>query len=257
MKTFRFRFESKTGFSTLVRDHSFLLRAFPMEDFRQSLVSSHLEVRPQPDSLSQDHDCWDARLDYGYLSAAHDSFSYVSEGIVKVEAYPLQETAPSSLYIMESKMTAYVPKMDILRPHDVGTAHERSMVILSRVRSVMSYAKGSTCAETTAAHAMEIEKGVCQDFAHIMISVCRASGIPARYVCGLIPGEGETHAWVEIWSDGSWYGLDPTAGKICDDSYIAIAKGRDAADCPVIRGLFKGCALQSTITMTSVEETKQ
>ena len=121
----------------------------------------------------------------------------------------------------------------------------------------MTYEAGCTEIETDAEQAFAGGKGVCQDYAHIYITLLRLFGIPARYVCGMIPGEGETHAWVEVWSEGSWYGLDPTAGKVCDDRYIAIAKGRDAGDCPVVRGLFKGCAAQNTATISSVEQSEQ
>lgn len=257
MPAFRYRFESQTDFSTPVRDHSFLLRSFPLEDARQTLIESSLRIVPQPDSLSQGYDCWGARIDYGFQAAAHASFSYISEGIVKVTPYPIADNTPSALFRMSSKMTIFEPSMACLCPETEGTPYEKAMEISSHIRSAMSYVKGVTTAETTAAQAFSLRQGVCQDYAHIMISACRASGIPARYVCGMIPGEGETHAWVEIWSDGAWFGMDPTAGKVCDDRYIAIAKGRDAADCPVIRGLFKGCAVQNTVTLSSVEHSEQ
>ncbi len=257
MSKFRYSFESRTDFSTPVKDHSFMLRSFPLVDARQTLLESSLQIIPQPDSMSSGHDCWGARIDYGFQGAAHSSFSYVSEGTVVVVSYPIADDVPSRLFSMASRMTVYDVGMASLLPEKDGTPYERALEISSRVRSAMSYVKNVTSAETTAARAFSLRKGVCQDYAHVMISVCRESGIPARYVCGMIPGEGETHAWVEVWSDGSWYGLDPTAGKVCDDRYIAIAKGRDAGDCPVIRGIFKGCAVQSTTTISSVEQSEQ
>lgn len=257
MSIFRYCFESRTDFSTPVRDHSFMLRSFPLVDARQTLLDSRLRISPQPDSLSSGHDCWGARIDYGFQGEAHSSFSYVSEGTVKVIPYPIADKSPSTLFLMESRMTVFAAEMASLIPEMRGTSYEKALEISSRVKSAMSYVKNVTSAETTAARAFSLRQGVCQDYAHIMISVCRESGIPARYVCGMIPGEGETHAWVEIWSDGAWHGLDPTAGKICDDRYIAIAKGRDAGDCPVVRGIFKGCAVQSTRTISSVEQSEQ
>jgi len=257
MQVFRYRFESRTDFSNPVKDHSFLLRSFPLEDARQTLHDPSLRIVPQPDSLSSGHDCWGARIDYGFQAAAHDSFSYISEGTVEVAPYPIADGSPSALFYMDSRMTVHDPAMACLSPKTDGTPFERALEISSRVKTEMSYTKNVTSAETTAAQAFRLRKGVCQDYAHIMISACRASGIPARYVCGMIPGEGETHAWVEVWSEGSWYGLDPTAGKVCDDRYIAIAKGRDAGDCPVVRGLFKGCAMQNTATLSSVEQSEQ
>ena len=257
MQVFRYRFESRTDFSTPVKDHSFLLRSFPLEDSRQTLIDSNLQIIPQPDSLSSGHDCWGARIDYGFQGAAHSSFSYVSEGTVKVASYPVADDTPSALFSLESGLTVYDTGMAGLLPQVDGTSYERALEVSSRVRAAMSYMKNVTSAGTSAAQAFILRQGVCQDYAHIMISACRESGIPARYVCGMIPGEGETHAWVEIWSEGAWYGLDPTAGKVCDDRYIVIAKGRDAGDCPVVRGIFRGCAVQSTATISSVEQSEQ
>ena len=69
---------------------------------------------------------------------------------------------------------------------------------------------------------MKLGKGVCQDYSHILIALCRKYKIPARYVVGMIIGEGATHAWVEVYYDGCWYGLDPTHNKEVDDYFIKI-----------------------------------
>jgi transglutaminase-like putative cysteine protease len=94
--------------------------------------------------------------------------------------------------------------------------------------------------------------GVCQDFAHIMLSVLRTSGLPARYVCGYIetdPPEGAarlvgavaTHAWVEVLVPGmEWVALDPTNNQWCGERHVAVSFGRDFADAAPLRGTFKG-----------------
>ena len=93
-------------------------------------------------------------------------------------------------------------------------------------------------------------KGVCQDFAHIFLSLVRPLGIPARYVSGYLfqaagsqdrSTDGATHAWVEVLlPDLGWVGLDPTNNLIADDRHIRVAIGRDYADVPPTRGVFKG-----------------
>ena len=70
-----------------------------------------------------------------------------------------------------------------------------------------TYIPGVTDIHTTAGEALRLGRGVCQDYAHIMTAVLRYMGIPARYVNGLMIGEGYTHAWVEVYTDGGWYGL--------------------------------------------------
>ncbi len=76
----------------------------------------------------------------------------------------------------------------------------------------------------------------------------------ARYVMGYVIGEGETHAWVEVWSDGAWYGVDPTHNCVVESGYIKVAHGRDAADCSVVRGMRKGVSATASQVRVVVEE---
>lgn len=71
-------------------------------------------------------------------------------------------------------------------------------------------------------------------------SLCRLSGIPARYVSGLLEGDGVSHVWAEIWDDGYWYGVDPTRHVSVDEGYLKLSMGRDFTDCPIESGLFSG-----------------
>ena len=82
----------------------------------------------------------------------------------------------------------------------------------------------------------------------------RAAHIPARYVNGFIEGEGATHAWVEVYDDGAWWGIDPTHNRPIEWGYIKLSHGRDAEDCPVNRGVFTGAASQTAEIRVIVEE---
>ena len=86
---------------------------------------------------------------------------------------------------------------------------------------------------------------MCQDYAHILLALCRREGLTARYVAGTIPGEGETHAWIEVWHEGRWKGFDPTNDRETDESYLTFAVGRDAEDCSLSRGVFIGAGNQN------------
>ncbi|MGM9675601.1 MAG: transglutaminase family protein [Bacteroidaceae bacterium] len=101
------------------------------------------------------------------------------------------------------------------------------------------------------------DEGVCQDYAHLLVAACRASGIRARYVNGLTVGEGATHAWVEAYEDGQWIGLDPTAGRCIDYGYIKIAHGRDVGDCPSNRGRISPFTRETLSVSVRVEECQQ
>ena len=106
--------------------------------------------------------------------------------------------------------------------------------------------------EDTEFHEVETREGVCQDYAHVMASILRGWGVPTRYVSGYLgpdrgDGEGattgESHAWVEGWFPGrGWIGLDPTNDVQCDERHVRVALGRDYADVPPTRGVFRGSA---------------
>lgn len=118
----------------------------------------------------------------------------------------------------------------------------------------MCYSPGSTQIDTTAIEVFQQRKGVCQDYAHILIAMCRACGIPARYVNGFMQGVGVTHAWVEVLVNGEWRGIDPTNNRLIEYGYIKLAHGRDAMDCRVNRGVFTGNATEQTEIRVIVEE---
>ena len=100
--------------------------------------------------------------------------------------------------------------------------------LMNAINGAMVYMPGETTIHTTAAMALSGGKGVCQDYAHILIALCRMAGIPARYVAGAMVGEGATHAWAEVWLDGVWTGADPTHCRMTDETYIKFSHGRDS-----------------------------
>ena len=107
---------------------------------------------------------------------------------------------------------------------------------------------------TTAVLALERGAGVCQDMAHLLLCVLREAKIPARYVVGLIPGEGETHAWVEVYDGKRFIGVDPTHLKRTDDTYLRVSTGRDSRDCAINRGVFSGAAKQTMAVLARMIE---
>lgn len=106
--------------------------------------------------------------------------------------------------------------------------------------SALSYAYGSTTVSTTAAEAIAAGSGVCQDYAHVMLSLCRAAGVPARYVSGHLVGEGGSHAWVEVIVGSLAVAFDPTNDRRARGDYVTVAVGRDYADVPPTSGHFRG-----------------
>lgn len=113
------------------------------------------------------------------------------------------------------------------------------------VHGQMRYAHGLTGVKTNATEAFALRQGVCQDYAHVMIAICRACGLPARYVSGHLLGEGGTHAWMEVLLPGEDTGtyiahpFDPTHGTEPGLNYITIAVGRDYGDVAPTSGTFR------------------
>jgi transglutaminase-like putative cysteine protease len=130
------------------------------------------------------------------------------------------------------------------------------------VRDRLRHEKGTTDVSTTAAEALRIGTGVCQDYAHLALALVRAMGIPARYVSGYIfPSHeadvgmdvaGQSHAWVEAWT-GDWYALDPTHGIPVGERHVVVARGRDYDDVAPLRGIYHGGpaqGLEVTVDLT-------
>ena len=135
------------------------------------------------------------------------------------------------------------------------------------------YKPGATELNTPLPAVWKNRAGVCQDFAHIMLSVLRTAGLPARYVCGYIESEPPvgsdpsgrrlvgsiaTHAWVEVMVPGQqWVALDPTNNQWCGERHVTVALGRDFADAAPVRGTFKGSGTQDMkvrVTMKRLPE---
>ena len=121
------------------------------------------------------------------------------------------------------------------------------------IHDSFDYKKGVTDNATTLSAIWKEKKGVCQDFAHVGLSILRTAGLPSRYVCGYIetdpPRAGDkaltgavaTHAWIEVLAPGmTWVSIDPTNRQWCNERYVAVSYGRDFRDATPLRGTFKG-----------------
>ena len=121
--------------------------------------------------------------------------------------------------------------------------------ISARVHEHVTYLPGATGVRTNAQEAWDKGQGVCQDMAQIAVALLRAAGLPARYVSGYLhpdpkaePGStavGQSHAWVEYWA-GSWTPLDPTSLAPVGERHVVVARGRDYADVPPLKGIYHG-----------------
>ena len=128
--------------------------------------------------------------------------------------------------------------------------------LCERVHRSLDYEWGITGVGTTASEALAGGRGVCQDYAHIMLAACRAAGMPARYVSGHLAGEGGSHAWVEVLQPHPYWrnrwvaqGWDPTHNRRANPDYLVVAVGRDYADVAPLSGTYDGTGATNTLAV--------
>jgi transglutaminase-like putative cysteine protease len=129
--------------------------------------------------------------------------------------------------------------------------------LMTKLHRELKYAPGSTTIATPVTEVLEIRRGVCQDFAHLMISCLRSRGLAARYVSGYVrslAGDGASHAWVALYAPPfGWIELDPTNDTLCGKDHIAIAWGRDFGDVSPLRGTILGGGAHELSVSVEVE----
>jgi transglutaminase-like putative cysteine protease len=122
-------------------------------------------------------------------------------------------------------------------------AWQAALAIMRFVHRLLEYEPRSTHVHTPMREALAQRRGVCQDFAHVMIGLSRALQLPARYVSGYLASQSAsaTHAWTEVYIPSvGWRGLDPTHNCQPDETYVKIGVGRDYNDVPPVRGTYRG-----------------
>jgi transglutaminase-like putative cysteine protease len=157
------------------------------------------------------------------------------------------ELNPSLFAHRTALLDALAVEIGLARGDDPLCAVKR---VMGDVHKRFEYSPKSTRVDSPIDDALSSRRGVCQDFAHVLIALVRRLGIPCRYVSGYLfqPADGAarsfdgaTHAWIEAWLPGlEWVGFDPTHNTTTGEHHIRVAVGRDYADVPPTRGVFKG-----------------
>lgn len=259
MRTLDFTYDLRLDFAQTVRRHAFQLRCLPPERNGQHIQQVQFHIQPAV-PISTGVDGFGNTVCFGIVEKKHDRFSLTVSGTAALDTPCLPDTAlnaakfkPQTAFTQpgEAIRTLYqkAPRSADPRTHALSLMHT--------VRAEIAYVPASTTIATTAEQAAAQRCGVCQDHTQIMLSLLRMAGIPARYVAGLLLGEGRTHAWAEAFIDGHWIGLDATNGTLVQDTHIAIATGRDHADCDLNRGIMLGFGGQTQTVHVSVREHKE
>jgi len=294
--------ETRYEYSPPVETAQHLAHLKPLATGSQRLVSHKLAIEPQPAQRSEQPDVYGNTRAFFALESTHDSLVVTAESVVETATpllaagialdMPWEAVRERFRYRKDATFDAasefvfpspYVPRHDDFAAYARASfAPERptfdvAMDLTERMYRDFAYDADSTEINTPAVEALAQRKGVCQDFAHIMIACFRMMGLPARYVSGYLltqppPGQPRlvgadaSHAWVSVYlpgqdegagSTGGWAEFDPTNGRQPGEDYVALAIGRDYSDVSPMRGVLHGGArhtLKVGVTVRPIEE---
>lgn len=285
---FRVSHVSKIAYAAPVAGAQFNLRLKPRLRRGQKLQSEDLTLTPGPtDCVDQPGPYWVTTTRIGF-DRPLKTLEVASAFEIEIDAPPLAQAGPSlaevrgeALAVADLSDLAPAPYLFASRIATLDTAIgdwaapllEPQGDVIAAVSNLMralnsefAYAPGATDSRTPPQEAFAARKGVCQDFAHVMIMALRAQSIPAAYVSGYLltqppPGKEKLvgadamHAWVDVWCGRAlgWVGFDPTNACLAGEDHIPIALGRDYADVSPIDGTFIGSAPQSMASAVDVE----
>ncbi|HAJ96600.1 MAG TPA: transglutaminase family protein [Ruminococcus sp.] len=243
MKKINFSYETKLTFDDYVHYHSFALRVIPPETETQHILNCELDISPIS-TTQQTVDAFGNNVTSGYLASQHRFLDFSIKGTAETDLSKFR-TDYLPCYLYQSDFTKPDENLldfsrNCIQECKNAEISERVQYYSDKLSEIIMYQKNTTNAETTASQAFALKSGVCQDFAHILISILRMDDIPARYIAGLAFCDGETHAWVEYWNGSHWEGFDPANNCPVTEEYLVLAQGRDFGDASVSRGVMLG-----------------
>lgn len=265
MPTFTIQHITEYKYDAPVIDSTSMIKIFPVHSDDQNVISQEVIITGDP-SLNYFIDYWGNRVATFSILDPHQSIKIDSrikvhkESIVRKLLKPLPEILRLD-YTLPEPICDQKEILEIINQVPPNSSQKEIVSWCNTyVYNNFLYEKGITDAYTTLDEILKIKKGVCQDFAHVLIQMLRTLGITSRYVSGYIcpnkngmRGEGATHAWVEVWFDElGWYGVDPTNNLWVEDTHIKLSVGRNFNDCSPVKGTFKGIANQSLSVYVSV-----
>jgi len=260
------KFRYKPG----VRESVMEIRMQPRSEGNQRCLSFDLTVKPNA-AVMQYRDFLGNVVHHFDIAGTHSELNLTAQSLVEVLPihdpdiahaatwHDLDALVSSGDYyemLLPSTFARPTALLDVLANelelHRRGTPLRMLFDISEGIHEKFSYVPNTTNVDSPIDDALSERKGVCQDFAHIMIALARRLHVPCRYVSGYLfhasddrslASEGASHAWVEALVPGlGWIGFDPTNDVLCGERHIRVAVGRDYAEVPPTRGVFKGGA---------------
>ena len=269
-------------YDALVTESIMEVRLRPRDDEQQRCQQFNLSITPKT-VVHEFIDSLGNHIHHFDVPAPHQSLLVRAESVVEVwipdprpttmpidswqtlealRTTPLLDMLlPSTFAIASSYLLAFMQQYAFTRESDPLTTIDR---IARTLYETITYTPQSTSVDSPIDVVLEQRKGVCQDIAHVMIAICRQLGIPARYVSGYLYHRRDdndrshadaTHAWVEAWIPTiGWVGIDPTNNIWTGERHIRMAIGRDYADVPPTRGVYRGNASERLEVAVNVND---
>src|SRR4051812_25693211 len=263
------RHVTKFQYSGPVSESLMEVRMHPRSEMNQRCLTFQLSVSPRT-SVTSYRDYLGNTIYHFDVPGLHSQLIIVAEALVDVQTPPqLPYSLPNSAWgelddliaagdywemLMPSSFSQQTPPLQELAKKLGVMRRDDPLRVLCELNTSLyhwfDYVPKSTKVDSPIDDAIHSHTGVCQDFAHIMIALIRGLGVPARYVSGYLyhrskdqdrSSQGASHAWVEALLPGlGWVGFDPTNNLLVGERHIRTAIGRDYADVPPTRGVFKG-----------------
>lgn len=259
---------TRFAYSAPISESIMELRMQPRTEGGQRCLSFDLTTSPRARLLAY-RDYLGNIVHHFDIPGRHSQLRITAESMVEVTPALLPDSLSPDIWREVDDAAAKGEHWDSLRPsafvaetellkrlaRELGAERRNDPLTVLReinegIYNAFDYSPQTTQVDSPIDHALEDRRGVCQDFAHIMLALVRGLGIPARYVSGYLyhgvedhdrSVPGATHAWIESWLPGlGWVGFDPTNNLIVGERHIRTAIGRDYADVPPTRGVFRG-----------------
>ena len=265
------------GYASPVAHARHVLRLTPVSRDGERVQVAALQIFPEPAHRREGQDFFGNRLTWLEVEEPHDTLTVKLAARVTVdapsapkpsstpaweavsdEAFAVSDMGPLSPvhFLFRSRMVSLDPEIrDYVRESfpPGRPVLEAAIELIHRLKADIAYEIGATTVTTTPPMSFALRRGVCQDFAHIMISGLRGIGLPGAYVSGFLrsappsdatrlQGSEAMHAWVMLWcgTAAGWIGLDPTNAILAAEDHVSLAIGRDYTDVAPVDGVILG-----------------
>ncbi|RYF43027.1 MAG: transglutaminase family protein [Comamonadaceae bacterium] len=283
--------ETSYDYAPKVKTAQHMAHLKPAHSARQQLLRHSLTIDPEPAQQGESVDVYGNTRAFFSLRTSHEALRVVADSVVSTSAPAAAACAldweqarermryhRSASYDAASEFlfdSPHVPRQDAFQAYARASftpgrpLAEAAHNLMQRIHADFEYEADATDISTPALEVLETRKGVCQDFAHVMLACLRSLGLPARYVSGYLltspppgrprlVGSDASHAWVSVYlpgtdGPGQWSDLDPTNNRAPGEDYVTLATGRDYSDVSPIRGVIHGGArhtLDVAVTVT-------